>query len=333
MIALLDKTYIKLRPAKALSRLISYVLFEGRPLTTRGRWINPLVFSLFSLEKKLPQLKPVKTPIFILGTGRSGTTMLGMILSMHREIGFLNEPKALWHSVCPFEDLVGNYTLGRASYRLGSADATDDIRESAHRLYGFYLALSRSRRVVDKYPEMIFRIPFIQSIFSDAKFIFLVRNGWDACHSIALWSKRHGLLNAGTPVDWWGMDSRKWNLLVSQVVSSDPILSIHADVIKSLTLDTDRAAVEWMATMREGMKMMDRFPELLHQIRYEDIVSRPEATLTELLNFCGLEHDTIMIEYARTILKPVKPRPSFDLHPELMPIFKSIMTALRYTNE
>ncbi len=330
MIAQLDKTYIRLRPAKALSRLVSYALFEGRPLTTRGRWGNPFVFSLFSLEKKLSQMKAVHKPVFILGTGRSGSTMLGKILSMHKEIGFLNEPKALWHSILPYEDLIGSYTLGHAFYRLGSQDATDSVKKAAHRLYGSYLTVTRSKRIVDKYPEMIFRTSFVRSIFPDAKFIFLVRNGWDTCRSIAWWSKNFGLLDAGTPIDWWGRANRKWNLLVSQVVSSDPVLSNRLDVIERLTLDTDKAAVEWMVTMREGLKLMDQYQGLLHQVRYEDLVAQPEATLSKLLKFCELENDKSMIEYANNTLKAVKAKSPFELHPALIPIFEETMTSLGY---
>jgi len=104
MLAQIDKEYISMRPWKLFSRLVSYALFEGRPLTTRGRWINPLIFSLFKIEKKLPQIKKVERPIFILGTGRSGTTVLGIVFSMHNQVGFLNEPKALWHEI--FRDIL-----------------------------------------------------------------------------------------------------------------------------------------------------------------------------------------------------------------------------------
>ena len=107
MVAQLDRLYVSTRPTKAYSRLVSYLLFEGRPLTTKGQWINPLVAAHFGLEKRLPQFRQVKQPVFILGTGRSGTTILGLILSLHRDVGFLNEPKALWHSVNPADDLIG----------------------------------------------------------------------------------------------------------------------------------------------------------------------------------------------------------------------------------
>ena len=36
MIAQINPNYIKTRPMKALTRLMSYALFEGRPVTTKG---------------------------------------------------------------------------------------------------------------------------------------------------------------------------------------------------------------------------------------------------------------------------------------------------------
>ena len=131
MVAQLDRLYVSTRPTKIYSRLVSYLLFEGRPLTTKGRWINPLVAAHFALEKRLPQLRQVKQPVFILGTGRSGTTILGLILSIHRDVGFLNEPKALWHSVNPADDLIGGYSEDPGKYRLSADCATDELQRRA----------------------------------------------------------------------------------------------------------------------------------------------------------------------------------------------------------
>ena len=118
MVAQIDRHYWAASPAKALVRLLTYGLFEGRPLTTRGRWINPLVFGIGRALKRRPARRAVKAPIYILGQGRSGTTVLGVTLSLHRQIGFLNEPKALWHNAYPNEDLIGNYTDKPARYIL-----------------------------------------------------------------------------------------------------------------------------------------------------------------------------------------------------------------------
>lgn len=330
MIAQLNPTYIKTRPNKAISRLLSYVLFEGRPLTTKGQWINPIVLSLFELEKRLPQLKTVEKPIFIVGTGRSGSTILGVVLSMHEDVGFLNEPKALWHSIYPEEDLVGTYSRGAAKYRLEAEDVTEKIARSARKLYGAYLTAVASSRVVDKYPEAIFRIPFILKIFPDAKFIFLVRNGWDTCHSIDRWSKRLGVEVKAETHDWWGVNNRKWNLLVDLLVATDPKLKEILPEIKNCDRHSDMAALEWIVTMQEGLRLLKEYPESIYMLRYEDLVTTPESTLTKLLEFAELPRDRKFFDYATQILSPPAEKKPFLLNSAIRPFFDETMALLGY---
>ncbi|MBI5971499.1 MAG: sulfotransferase [Deltaproteobacteria bacterium] len=329
MIAQLDGLYIRTRPTKAVSRLVSYALFEGRPLTTRGRWINPLVFALYSLEKRLPAVKKVEMPIFILGTGRSGTTILGVVLSMHRDVAFLNEPKALWHSLYNEEDIIGGYTKGPARYRLGADDAGKDVIKNAHRLYGAYLAATFSKRVVDKYPELIFRVQFVKAIFPDAKFLFLARSGWDTCRSIDTWSKRLGENVKGEVHDWWGVNDRKWRLLIEQVACEDPDLCGSVAELKALTGHADRAAVEWALTMREGIKLLKSDPAVM-LVRYESLVEDPKKSLAGILKFCGLRNDGKFLGYAYKTLVPAARKKPFDLHPLVRSVFEKTMKEMGY---
>ena len=130
---------------KAVTRLMSYAFFEGRPVTTKGRWINPLVFSILkNVATNKNRYRPVEKPIFILGTGRSGTTILGIVLSMHREVGYLNEPKAIWHLIHPHEDIIGNYSQTNAKYRLTAEDAIDEMPRRACQMFGAYLTATLS---------------------------------------------------------------------------------------------------------------------------------------------------------------------------------------------
>lgn len=76
-----------------------------------------------------------------MGSGRSGTTLLGTILSIHRQIGFLNEPKALWHSVFGQEDIVGSYFRGPSKVRLEEKDVTFHVQLAAQRIFGAYLSM------------------------------------------------------------------------------------------------------------------------------------------------------------------------------------------------
>jgi hypothetical protein len=108
---------------------------------------------------------------------------------------------------------------GALSFRSSDTDG----RKWIQRIYGAYLAATFSGRVVDKYPEMIFRAPFVNALFPDAKFLFLMRNGFDTCHSIENWSSRLGDQVNGEVHDWWGVNRRKWKLLVAQAVPSHPV--------------------------------------------------------------------------------------------------------------
>lgn len=330
MIAQIDALYLRTRPWKLWSRLVSYAFFEGRPLTTRGQWINPLVFAHFAIEKRLPQIKRVDHPLFILGTGRSGTTILGVLLSMHREVGFLNEPKALWHAIYPDEDVIGNYSRGAVRYRLDAFDVTDKIRRNAHRLFGAYLGAVFSPRLVDKYPELIFRVPFVREIFPDAKFIFLVRNGWYTCASIKKWSQRLGCEKGTETHDWWGVNQRKWKLMQSELIKPDPYFAGVGDNIPALTQHADMAVVEWIVTMREGLRRVRENGDSMLMVRYEDLVANPRTVLGDIASFGDLRKDENYLRYGEVVLRPKPGHAKFSMHPALRPLFDETMQALGY---
>jgi hypothetical protein len=326
----IDKKYIKTRFWKLYARFLSYVFFEGRPLTTRGRWINPIVFANYNLAKILPQFKRVKKPIFILGTGRSGTTILGIVMSMHKNVGFLNEPKALWHAVNPHEDLIGSYTMDRASYFLDDSNVTEKQKKEIHKILGLYLFMTGSRVVVDKYPELIFRVPYVKTLFPDAKFLFLVRNGWDTCASIDKWSDRLSTSNDKETQDWWGRNNRKWYLLIEQVIKKDDYFKDIVPVLSEIKKHTDMAAIEWISTMRQGLSVVEKYPNSILRVNYEILVKEPVKVLKDIQQFCGLEEDDVFIEYGKKTLKGVKPKGAFDMHPAILPLFTETMNKLGY---
>lgn len=330
MVGQIDVNYIRSRPTKAFSRLVCYALFEGRPLTTRGQWINPLVFAQLRAWKHLPQLKRVKKPIFILGTGRSGTTILGVLLSMHRDVGFLNEPKAMWYVIYPKEDVIGSYARGEARYRLDANDAVPEVRRTAHRLFGAYLTSTFSKRVLDKYPELIFRVPFLRAIFSDARFIFLMRDGWETCGSIDSWSKRHGKRHHGEIHDWWGVNQLKWHLMLDELIAPDPYFADAIDAIRCFDGHVDMAATEWVVTMREGMHCMREHGEVVHMVKYEDLVNDPEPILQGMLDFCELGKDEGFMRYALEKLRLARPHAPYELHPKILPLFRETLHELGY---
>jgi hypothetical protein len=322
MVAQIDRAYIRTRPSRLWPRLVSYILFEGRPLTTKGQWFNPVVFALARLLRTLPPLRRVKAPAFILGTGRSGTTILGIVLSMHRDVGFLNEPKALWSGLHRGEDLIGSYRQDPARYRLDATDVTPAIARGAHRVLGGYLRLGGARRVVDKYPEMIFRTGFLRAIFPDARFLFLSRGGKATCASIRHWSERLGTKVRDETHDWWGLDDRKWTLLVEQIVPEHPDLAAYAEEMAAIDHE-GRAAVEWIVTMREGLRLAVSDPVGTLHVPYEALCADPHGWAKKLETFLALPVDTVFETYTANTLTDPDRDIAINLPEWLVPIFET----------
>ena len=330
MPAQLDREYLRYGFLRVLRRMLSY-LMEGRPLTTRGRWFNKILFLFYRIIRIIPVGDgKINSPVFIVGTGRSGTTILGKVLSIHKDIGFLNEPKAMWHSVFPNEDVSGNFSRKESHFRLTGKDASNKTIRSARRLFGFYKAITCSRLIVDKFPEMIFRVEFIKRIFPDAKFILLVRNGWDVSLSIETWSQKYGKVSRGNVTDWWGTNNRKWILMVDQLIRGSTDLGPVYQQLEKIQTQRDRAAVEWVVTMREGLTKKSMFPDDVIIVKFEDLVNNPNENITNILKFSGLGTDEKVFQYAEKIFRPVTRKERFNMHEVISPHFSEVMKELGY---
>lgn len=330
MVAQIDKEYLAYGLARSARRMVSYGLYEGRPLTTKGRFINPMVFAWLNMLAAIPGEPKVTCPVFITGLGRSGTTILGILLSLHERVGYLNEPKALWHVIDPRQDINGNYSSGGACFRLGAGDTTPAVTRRAHRLFSRYLSFTGSSRVVDKYPELIFRVGYVRAIFPDAKFIFITRSGADAVPSVVKWSERLGVKSGEHTDDWWGRNDIKWHYLREQLILGDPA---YESVWSAATTDLDhanRAALEWIVTMREGLEQERSHPDVVIRVAYETLLANPARELERLQKQCGLNLDPAVADYARKRLydNPAKGWP--ELHPTVDELFRATMKELSY---
>lgn len=326
MVALLEAAFVRARPHKVWARILAYGLFEGRPLTSRARWINPLVFTAYRFWARLPIPPGELSPVFILGMGRSGTTVLGQILALHRDVGYLNEPKALWHAALGDDDLIGSYSRTPGRYRMNGGDADTVKKLRLHRFYRVFLWLTRSRRVVDKYPELMFRDGLVSAIFPRARKILLLRNGADTIRSVDVWSQNH---SRGCD-DWWGRDRRKWRLLVDQLVAPDQYFARVLPQIRALNRQIDMAAVEWIVTTRQAARLLNNPTAGLMVVRYEDLVAHPRRTLGEILKFCNLAPDQVMLKFGADILRPRPTNPLPDLDAAIAPLFADTLSSLGY---
>jgi hypothetical protein len=65
-------------------------------------------------------------------------------------------------------------------------------------------------------------------------------------------------------------------------------------------------------------------------LRYEDLVEYPTQKLAEVLNFCNLPVDNVILDYAVDVLNMGTNHSIIDIHPVLEPLFEDTMSQLGY---
>jgi hypothetical protein len=131
------------------------------------------------------RLKKENPPIFIVGCGHSGTSLLLAMLGSHSRICAIPEETRLAY----------NYLTNSAELR---RDTNWMIR------YFDMLAISENKmRWVEKTPKHVYSIPLIRQLFPGCKFLILLRDGRDVAASI---EARYGSLEEG--IKRWIFDNR-----------------------------------------------------------------------------------------------------------------------------
>jgi hypothetical protein len=143
----------------------------------------------------------LKNPLFIIGTGRCGTTLLVQVLKSHeRLLGFPGEANELWHPKSyPFatrsietpaivEDPQRFTDISLANWPVFQAWK---IRKT---FAGYRSANGPSKTLFVKSAMISFMIPKILSLFPDARFMHIFRNGPSVVASFLKkeWSKYSG---------------------------------------------------------------------------------------------------------------------------------------------
>ncbi len=330
MIGQLDKDYLRFGTRNVLHRLVSYLFFEGRPHTTRGQWINPFVKTFLKSLAALPGNPQPEKPIYITGLGRSGTTILGKILSLHEDVGFLNEPKLMWAVADPKTDVCGDYVDANGQFVLRSNDANANIKLQIERMLSRYARLTGIKRPLDKYPEFIFRVGYLKDILPSSKIVFISRNGNDAVASVAHWSQDNGVEVGERTDDWWGRGGVKWKYLCEQFINVLPEYEEIAKLDLNNMDHVNRAALEWIITMRQGMNVLNTWPNEVYHIKYEDLVREPAVELKKLLQACDLAPSEEVVAYSQKALYVGKRKEKPELQDSISVLFDETMSLLGY---
>jgi len=227
-------------------------------------------------------------PVFVVGCGRSGTTILGSTLGLHRHVTYLNEPRHLWHACFPETDV----TTARSAARRGrvvltAADADPGRSRRLRRVFRYETLRHRRPVLVEKLPINNFRLPFLLAIFPRARFVHIHRNGLEVARSIEKLSERGR---------WFERNPFKWDQLVGIAGAREETAGLPA----RCTDWFHKGLLEWRLSTEAVVSFLRERPdESFHELSYRTLVESPERALRGVLAFTGLDGDPDLMAFAR----------------------------------
>jgi hypothetical protein len=242
----------------------------------------------------------ISRPLFIIGCGRSGTTILGRSLSEHRKITYLNEPRHLWFSAFPETDIWTAKAHARnGKLFLTEADADPQKGEKLRRLFWFETIMNRKPVLIEKLPINNFRLHFIRQIFPDAHFIHIYRNGLEVARSIEKASEKG---------DWFGSGSYKWKKLVEHARENENTQNLP----ELCTTCYDKGLLEWRLSTEAVVGFLRGLPNnAFVEISYDEFIDHPVKTISKVLAFAGVGPDPNV----ETFVSDIVARKSSKLNP------------------
>lgn len=222
---------------------------------------------------------------FVVGCGRSGTTILGKMLTIHPEICYLFEPYHLWASVERRTDVANLHYDVDGLFMMDASHATPEARLRFNRLV--YGARARSGRplVVEKTPHNVVRIGFLDALAPGSRFIHIVRSGLDVARSIDRLATTSTYRNIGRPTynQWWGVDDKKWIALARDGAAA----GYFPDEVGGLRSHEQRGAYEWLVSLGEAERRRPTLGDRLLEIQYARLTADARGTLTAICRHLG----------------------------------------------
>ncbi len=204
------------------------------------------------------------SPIFVGGAGRSGTTLIRVILDSHPNIACGPELKVtpmvaeLWHN---FQTA---YAPPLREYFLSPADINRLFGQMLLSLLENYRRKSGKLRIAEKSPNNVFFFQHLHQLFPESPLIHVIRDWRDVVCSLL-----------------------KMNWVNPQ--TGQPI---------EYTRNARKAAEYWVAAIRAGRRAHQNLINGKYaEVRYEGIVNEPVPTLQRLFSFIGEPWDTAVLSF------------------------------------
>jgi len=181
-----------------------------------------------------PTRTALASPVFVIGTGRSGTTLLVQILQSHRDIvSYPSEANELWHpEAFPYDRRTIDLPpilLDPVEFTRRSLQQWSPAREAAIRrtLTGFMRVWGRGKRLLLKSAMVSFMVEQLLGLFPDARFVHIYRSGPSVVSSLVQkeWRKHRAQIGE---LDFRLRCAHYWNRCVTEVDRLDRALALAA---------------------------------------------------------------------------------------------------------
>lgn len=216
-------------------------------------------------------------PIFIIGAPRSGTSLLYSVLRTSSKLAhWPGEAHEVWEAN-HHPALRGWESNFLTAEEVEAASAAKIKRE-------FFLVTGKAKRLIDKTPRNAGRVGFIDSLFPDARFVFLQRDGRDNVNSlINAWrTPRYRTYALPEPHSIPGVDPNWWKFVLYPGWRDDAAGPLEVVCAKQWALSND-AALEASKEIEDSRRI---------SIRYEDLVADPEEQVGRLMTALELPYES-----------------------------------------
>ena len=286
-----------------------------------------------------------------VGAARSGTNFLGEVLSQHPALAYWRRPKYVWRH--------GN--AWKPDDCLTPADARPRVVRYIHRQFGQFLQRSGKQRLLVCTQANSLSLDFVDAVFPEGKIVHIIRDGREVSLSQAKeWEIHNSLTQAK------GSRPPYWRLLMHRVgeVPLTDFPAYFAEFVgttgtmlfgskyrysmgpkikdwRRLKQEMDRlafTALTWRECVTAARKVGHQLPpHRYYEIKFEDLVSRPEATIPPLLEFLELplsrEIDQfIQHQVDRSVQGKWLNKLTAEQSATIMPLIGPLCEELGYTN-
>ena len=211
--------------------------------------------------------------VFLVGCGRSGTTLLSSLVGSCSNTHILSERRDLWHKVFPELNIWDNIN---SVLDFKTSDYNTKKNEKIRSVFFREAESHKKNNILEKLPINCFRLNFINKAFPEAKYIVIKRNPIEVAASI---EEKIGKGN------WYGVNDNKLRLLIEYAKSN------NVETKDFLKTDFNKGLLEWRLSNIAISKFFNESNKDFFLINYSNLTLNPKEILTEAFNFLEIKYN------------------------------------------